>query len=111
MNSNSNWFQRLLGGAGRSTNSAATAAEQLELARAHARNGKLSEAASVYSRLCRRSASIETHVEFAQLLLDMGDSFGAAAESSRALELAPDNAAALEIRRQVVRMEEAERRK
>lgn len=110
MNSPTDWFRRLLGGADRSTDSAATASAQLELARAHARNGKYVDASRVYAQLCRRSPSIATRVEYAQLLLELGDSFGAAAESSRVLDSDPENAAALEIRRQVIRMEEAERR-
>ncbi len=111
MNPTPNWLQRFLGGARPSADSAAHAADQLELARAHAREGKLIDASRVYSQLCRKSASVDTRVEFARVLLELGDSFGAAAESSRVLEQDPDNAAALEIRGQVVRMEEAERRK
>lgn len=102
----SNWFQRLFARAG-STSQPHAAADQLELARAHARNGKLFDASHIYSQLCRNSASVELRLEFARLLLDLGDRFGAAAESSRVLELEPDNAAALEIRSQVLRMEES----
>lgn len=110
MNSPSDWFHRLFGGADRASNPL-TASDQLELARAHARNGKLVDASRAYSQLCRKSDSVEMRVEFARVLLELGDSFGAAAESSRVLALDPDNAAALEIRGHVIRMEEAERRK
>lgn len=106
MDSPSDWFQRLFSRAGFGSPSR-TATDQLELARAHARNGKLFDASRLYAQLCRTSASVELRVEYAQLLLDLGDRFGAAAESSRVLELDPDNAAALEIRGQVLRMEES----
>lgn len=106
MDSPSDWFQRLFSRAGFGSPSP-TVTDQLELARAHARNGKLFDASRIYSKLCRTSASVELRLEFARLLLDLGDRFGAAAESSRVLELDPDNAAALEIRSQVLRMEES----
>lgn len=74
----------------------------LEAARELARNGRLHDAAHAYSRISRRHAMPELWLEHAELLLEIGDRFGAAANATRVLELEPDNTRALKIRRAVL---------
>jgi hypothetical protein len=85
------------------------AADLLEKARALARDGKLHEASRVYSQIPRNHATVEIWLEHAELLLAIGDRFGAGSNSTRVLELEPENSRALAIRREVLALEDADR--
>ncbi len=78
------------------------AATLLELARSLARQGHLHDAAREYANLSRKHGSPEIWLEQAELLLAMGDQFGAAANATRVLEVQPQNARALAVRRKVL---------
>ena len=81
----------------------------LELARKLARDGHLHDAAREYTHLARRHGSPEIWLEHAELLLDMGDTFGAASNATRVLEVEPTNARALAVRRAVLENDKRER--
>lgn len=74
----------------------------LAAARELARNGRLHDASHAFSKLSRRHGSPQIWLEHAELLLEIGDRFGAAAHATRVLELQPDNPRALSIRRAVL---------
>jgi Flp pilus assembly protein TadD len=77
--------------------------KQLELARSLAREGREHEASRAYSDIRRRHETLEILLEHAALQLELGDHFGAASSATRALEFAPDNTKAQQIREAVLR--------
>jgi Flp pilus assembly protein TadD len=87
------------------------AADLLARARALAAEGRADEASETYWKIKRKHLTPETLVEHAELLLALGDFFGAVAKAARARELDPDNARALAVQAEVRRREDAEQRK
>lgn len=102
------WFSRR-NGATPVSDSAAT--ELLERARALVREGKQQEASDLYWKIKRKQRTVESLLEHAHLLLDLGDYFGAVSMASDALEIEPGNVKAEAVRRRVQQLEEAERRR
>lgn len=80
-------------------------ADALEQARALARDGQLHAAAHAYSKLTRKQRAPAILLEHANVLLAMGDSYGAAGISTRVLAIEPQNSGALAIRRQVLALD------
>jgi len=108
------WLRRQLGGvapasASNPSPTATSPAELLERARALARDGQLHEAARVYHQVKRKHETVDVLLEYADLLLDMGDRFGAATNAVRVLELDPENSRAIAIRKEILRLEQSER--
>ena len=83
----------------------------IEKARALARGGQLHEASRLYSKIPHKRATVAIWLEHADLLLDMGDRFGAAANATHVLELEPENPRALAIRRTVLVQEDVDRKR
>lgn len=86
------------------------AADSIERARALARAGHLHEASRAYSRVPLKNTTIEIWLEHADLLLAMGDDFGAASNATCVLDLEPRNLRALAIRRKVLVFDDAPRK-
>jgi hypothetical protein len=110
------WLRGQFGGAAprphpHPSESSDTTADLLARARALTREGKLHDASRLYSQLCRKLPTGEVLLEHATLLLDIGDRFGAASAASSALEKDPTNAGALAVQREVLRLEEEDRRR
>jgi len=108
------WLRRQLGGVASASDSNPSPtdtapAERLDRARALARDGQLHEAARVYHQLKRKHETVDLLLEYADLLLDMGDRFGAATNAVRVLELDPENSRAIAIRKEILRLEQSER--
>lgn len=74
----------------------------LEQARALARDGHLHAAAHAYSKITRRHGTPEIMLEHADLLVTIGDAYGAAALATRMLDVNPQDPKALAIRRKVL---------
>ncbi len=83
----------------------------LERARALAREGKIDEAVETYGKIKRRHYTLEGLVEHAELLLRIGDHYGAGSRASRARELDPDNDRARAVQREILRRQDEERRR
>jgi len=77
--------------------------EMLEQARALVGAGVLHEAARAYSEIPRASQTTEILLEYAELLVEIGDYFRAASTATRVLEVEPTNPRALAIRKAVLR--------
>lgn len=111
MNMISRLLRGLLGGGAENTDNRRpdlpSPSALLEEARTLARAGREHDASRVYSQLEGRHASVELFLEHADMLLAMGDSFGAATKSVRVLDLEPNNARALAIQREILRLEYA----
>ena len=88
-----------------------TAADLIEKARALAREGQVHEASHAYSRIPRKHATVEVWLEHADLMLAIGDRFGAASNATRVLDREPENPRALAIRRTVLALDDADRKK
>lgn len=67
------------------------------------------EAIRAYAQLSRKELTVPVRLEWARVLLDVGDRFGAASQATRVLEQEPQNAQALAVRREVLRAEASER--
>lgn len=86
------------------------AAELIEKARTLAREGLVHDASHAYSRIPRKHATVDALLEHADLMLVIGDRFGAASNATRVLDREPDNHRALDIRRKVLALDDAERK-
>ena len=108
------WLRDLLGGNAHSVHVHAPNGTQdcadrlLELARKLARDGHLHDAAREYSSLARRHGSPAIWLEHAELLLAIGDHFGAASNATRVLEVEPRNPRALAVRNAVLAQDRKE---
>jgi len=89
---------------------APTAADRLAQARALARDGDLTAASQIYWRIRPKHQTVEVLVEHAEILLDLGDHFGAASKAARARDLDPGNARAAAVQRRIVEREDSGRR-
>jgi hypothetical protein len=87
------------------------AVDLIEKARVLAREGQVHEASHAYSRIPRKHATVEVCLEHADLMLAMGDRFGAASNATRVLDREPANPRALAIRRTVLALDDADRKK
>lgn len=86
------------------------AAEDLiERARALAREGREQEASGIYWRIKRKHWTVDGLVEHAELLLRLGDHFGAVAKAAQALQLEPESARARAIQARIRTSEEPPR--
>lgn len=87
---------------------ASSAAELLEGARALAREKRWKEASDLLWKVKKSQHTAETLSEHAEILLHgIGDAFAAASRASWALEIEPENARALAVRRELLRREDA----
>jgi hypothetical protein len=82
----------------------------LEQARALARDGHLHAAAHAYSKITRRHGTAEIMLEHADVLLAIGDNYGAAAIATRVLDINPQDSKGLAIRRKVIARDLEERK-
>lgn len=103
------WFSRRSGAASSDSNSPQL--ELLEQARALVREGKQQEALAAYRKIKPKHRTVEGLIEHAELLIDVGDYFGAVSHACDVLRLDPDNVKAKAIQRRVTQLEEAERRR
>lgn len=94
-----------------SASSADKLAETLRQARELAQADRLHEASQTYWSIPPKAHTVETIVEHAELMLRIGDGFGAASRAARARELDPQNARACEVQRRVLQLEDEARRR
>ena len=92
------WFSRLFGATSPSENSTSVRPDLLEEARALAKAGQSEKASEAYWKIKRKHRTVPGLVEHAELLIELGDDFGAAEMSNYALELEPDNGRANAVR-------------
>jgi hypothetical protein len=83
----------------------------LSRARALVAEGRLPDASRVYALMKKNQRSTESLVEHAEVLLKVGDHFGAASRASQALVLDPSNLRAKAVQRHVCHEEESEQRR
>jgi len=100
------WFSRRFGATSPSDNSTSVRPDLLEEARALAKEGKSEEASDTYSKIKRKHRTVPGLLEHAELMIELGDYFGAAAMSSHALELEPDNARAKAIQTRIQKIDD-----
>ena len=105
------WFLRRSGAKSPSQNPTAVGPDLLETARALAKEGKQEQAADTYSKIKRKHRTVPGLIEHAQLLIELGDYFGAAAMASHALELEPDNARAKAIQTRIQKADDDAQKK
>ncbi len=103
------WLSRRFGATSPTSDSALARPDLLEAARALAREGKAEEASETYWKIKRKHRTVPGLVEHAELLIDLGDYFGAAAMASHALELEPGHAKASAIQVRIQKADEAGR--
>ncbi len=103
------WFSRRTGAA--SSDPKSPQLELLEQARALVREGKQQEALAAYRKIKPKHRTVEGLLEHAELLIDVGDYFGAVSYACEVLAREPDNVKAKAIQRRVTKLEEAERRR
>ena len=101
-------MKRFLGWLGGSDRTPSDDTGLLEEARALARAGDLKAASAAYGRIKRKHETAEGLVEHAELLLELGDYFGAASRASAALERDPACARAEAVQREILRREREE---
>lgn len=101
-------MKRFLGWLKGSDGAPAEPGDLLEQARALARAGELAQASAAYGRIKRKDETAEGLVEHAELLLELGDYFGAASRASAALERDPACARAEAVQREILRREREE---
>ncbi|MDF1837759.1 MAG: hypothetical protein P1V35_07825 [Planctomycetota bacterium] len=92
------WFSRLFGATSPSENSTSDRPDLLEEARALAKAGQSEKASEIYWKIKRKHRTVPGLVEHAELLIELGDDFGAAEMSNHALELDPENGRAKSVR-------------
>lgn len=85
-------------------------ADFLTRARAFAADGRLSDASSAYARIKRKHQTAESLVEHSEVLLRIGDYFGATSRAAQALVLDPSNLRAKAVQAHVRDAEEKESR-
>lgn len=100
------WLSRLFGATASSEKSLSDLPDFLEVARALAKQGKTQEASEAYGKIKRKHRTVLGLVEHAEILIELGDDFGAAAKASQALELEPDNARAKAIQARIQEFED-----
>jgi len=105
------WFTRRSGVASASGESAPARPDLLEEAHALLREGKQQEASDVYWKIRRKHRTVASLTEHAELLLELGDLFGAASPAGDALGLEPGNARARAIQDRIRRLDDADRRR
>jgi Flp pilus assembly protein TadD len=111
MNTFLGWLRQLRGQRSSSSSPAGGDSDLLQRARALALAGSMDEASEVYWKIKRKHQTAEGLVEHAEILLGMGDHFGAASRAARALELDPEDARAKLVQRRVRESEESESRR
>ncbi|MCA9001911.1 MAG: hypothetical protein KDB61_08310 [Planctomycetes bacterium] len=100
------WFSRLLGANSPSESSPAAQTDLLEEARKLAKEGQLDKASETYWKIKRKHRTVPGLVEHAELLIELGDEFGAAEMSNYALELEPENPRAQAVRARIQKNDE-----
>jgi Flp pilus assembly protein TadD len=117
MSSPLNWLRKLrtshvTAPADSSAASAANAPDEvLVRARALAAAGRTDEASETYWQIKKKHLSAAALVEHAEILLGMGDYFGATSRAARALTYEPENARAKAVQARVRKNEEEEQRR
>lgn len=105
------WFSRRFGATSPSGESTSVRPDLLEMARGLAKEGKSEEASETYWKIKRKHRTVPGLIEHAELLIELGDYFGAAAMASHALELEPENARATAIQTRIQKIDDAERKR
>jgi hypothetical protein len=100
------WLSRLFGATSPSETSQSAQPDLLEEARALAKAGQSEKASETYWKIKRKHRTAPGLVEHAELLIELGDDFGAAEMSNYALELEPDNVRAKAVRARLQKADE-----
>jgi len=102
-----NWLRGFRG----TSASASSSDDLIARARALAAEGRDDEASDLFWKVKRSSHTPELLCEHAELLLGMGDWFGAVSRAKLARELDPENARAKRVQGEVLKLEAQESRK